>query len=140
MADSRTPNLDRPDEVVRFPGLRAELVEVGDVTIARITTEPGWRWSTHLRPRVGGQWCQARHLGLMLKGQWASDTATAGNGSTGPTTPSTSRQVTTPTFDSAGRGLHCADAIRLAARADGLCLRAGVHVGEVELVGDDVRA
>jgi class 3 adenylate cyclase len=43
------------------------------------------------------------------------------------------------TFDGAARALHCAAAIRRAAGRDDLHLRIGVHVGEVELVGQDVR-
>jgi class 3 adenylate cyclase len=43
------------------------------------------------------------------------------------------------TFDGSGRALQCAAAIRRIAREHGLRLRIGVHVGEVEMVGDDVR-
>ena len=43
------------------------------------------------------------------------------------------------TFDGPARALFCASAIRRAAHRDGLSIRAGVHVGEVELVGTDVR-
>ena len=43
------------------------------------------------------------------------------------------------TFDGPARALHCAAAIRRSANRAGLQLRAGVHVGEVELVGEDVR-
>ena len=43
------------------------------------------------------------------------------------------------TFDGPARALHCAAAIRKRANAVDLHMRAGVHVGEVELVGEDVR-
>ena len=43
------------------------------------------------------------------------------------------------TFDGPARALHCAAAIRRLASREGLQIRAGVHVGEVELVGEDVR-
>ena len=43
------------------------------------------------------------------------------------------------TFDSPGQALRCAAAIRDATNRDGLQIRAGVHVGEVEVVGEDVR-
>jgi class 3 adenylate cyclase len=42
-------------------------------------------------------------------------------------------------FDGAGRAIHAASAIRDAAHKDGLSIRAGVHSGEVEIVGDAVR-
>ncbi|MGH3137920.1 MAG: adenylate/guanylate cyclase domain-containing protein, partial [Gaiellaceae bacterium] len=43
------------------------------------------------------------------------------------------------TFDGPARALHCAAAIRRVAQSHGLEIRAGVHIGEVELVGEDVR-
>lgn len=42
-------------------------------------------------------------------------------------------------FDGAARALRCADALVSAAESDGLSIRAGVHTGEVEWSGDDVR-
>jgi class 3 adenylate cyclase len=55
------------------------------------------------------------------------------------------REVTTTgdgmlaTFEGPARALHCAAAIRRRATSAGLQIRAGIHVGEVELVGEDVR-
>jgi len=43
------------------------------------------------------------------------------------------------TFDSPGQALRCAVAIQGLARRDGLRMRAGVHIGEIELVDDDIR-
>jgi class 3 adenylate cyclase len=43
------------------------------------------------------------------------------------------------TFDGSARALHCAAAIRSAANRNDLHVRIGAHVGEVELVGEDVR-
>jgi class 3 adenylate cyclase len=42
------------------------------------------------------------------------------------------------TFDGPGRAIRCACAIRDSARTLGIDLRAGLHTGEIELVGDDV--
>ncbi|HEY6569249.1 MAG TPA: adenylate/guanylate cyclase domain-containing protein [Candidatus Limnocylindrales bacterium] len=42
-------------------------------------------------------------------------------------------------FDSPTRAVRCATAMVAASRAMGIEIRAGVHTGEVELVGDDVR-
>jgi class 3 adenylate cyclase len=41
-------------------------------------------------------------------------------------------------FDSAGRAVRCAEAIRQDAAALGLQLRAGIHTGEIELAGGDI--
>jgi class 3 adenylate cyclase len=42
------------------------------------------------------------------------------------------------TFDGPGRAIRCSCAIRDSARALGIDLRAGLHTGEIELIGDDV--
>jgi len=42
------------------------------------------------------------------------------------------------TFDGPARAIRCAKAIEEAVRAIGLEVRAGIHSGEVELIGDDV--
>jgi class 3 adenylate cyclase len=55
------------------------------------------------------------------------------------------REVTTTgdgmlaTFDGPARALHCAAAIHDRTHGEGFQIRTGVHVGEVELVGADVR-
>ena len=65
MPDPEFKSLDRPDETIEFPGAAAHLVELGDLTIAHLITQPGWRWSTNHRPVIGGDWCcQARHVGV----------------------------------------------------------------------------
>ena len=45
---------------------------------------------------------------------------------------------TLATFDGPARAIECALAIRDALRQLGLDVRAGVHIGEIELRGDDV--
>lgn len=62
MAEARAKSFDKPDETIEFPLLTAQIVEVGDFTVGRVVHQPGWRWSTHVRPSVGGEWCQARHV------------------------------------------------------------------------------
>jgi class 3 adenylate cyclase len=42
-------------------------------------------------------------------------------------------------FDGPARAIRCADAIRTAVAAIGLDIRAGVHTGECEIVGDSLR-
>jgi hypothetical protein len=70
MAESASKNLRTPDETIRLPGITEELVDLGDLTVGRTVQEPGWRWSTHTRPVVGGQWCAARHVGVVLSGRF----------------------------------------------------------------------
>ena len=42
------------------------------------------------------------------------------------------------TFDGPARAIHCTEAIRDAVAALGIEIRAGIHTGECELIGDDV--
>jgi class 3 adenylate cyclase len=58
-----------PDSTMEVEGVAERQVELGDLTVGRQRLEPGWRWSTHIRPHVGGDWCQARHVGVVLSGR-----------------------------------------------------------------------
>ncbi len=70
MVEARAKNLRSPDETLEFPGIKVQQVDLGDLTVGRIVTDPGWRWSTHVRPHVGGDWCEARHVGVVLSGRF----------------------------------------------------------------------
>ncbi len=225
MADVVSKSFDRPDDIVEFPKIRSEVVELGDLTVGRFTSEPGWRWSEHVRPTVGGEWCQARHVGFVVSGrlgidfmdgsrvvfepgdvfdippghdgftdsdeqcvqiEWTGIRAWAGFptgvhsrvlatllftdlvdstnlvGELGDTRwrallsqlfedsrnvldrfggieVDTTGDGILARFDGPARALHCASALRRCAESHGVRIRVGVHVGEVELVGSDVR-
>jgi class 3 adenylate cyclase len=225
MAEALSKNFENPDDVVEFPLIRTRIIELGDLTVGELVSEPGWRWSVHVRPTVGGEWCQARHVGFIISGTLGVDFSDGTHAKFGPgdvfdippghdgftvgdepcvnvewtgirawagfptgihsrvlmtllftdLVDSTAtaaelgdarwrhilsghfeatraelqhfggREVKTTgdgvlaTFDGPARALYCAAAIRRTARSQGLEIRAGVHVGEVELVGDDVR-
>src|SRR5438445_8227378 len=62
-------SLDRPDHALRIAGLIEDVVEIGDFTVGRIVHPPGWRWSKDMKPIVGGEWCAARHVGVVLSGR-----------------------------------------------------------------------
>ena len=62
-------SLDRPDETLRFGDLLQDSVDIGDFTVARVVHPPGWRWSTDMRPIVGGDRCMARHVGFVISGR-----------------------------------------------------------------------
>jgi class 3 adenylate cyclase len=61
--------LDEPDAIAAFDHGRAELIQLGGWTVGRTVQEPGWRWSTHVRPLVGTEWCMSHHMGLHLTGR-----------------------------------------------------------------------
>lgn len=69
------PGLDgksfrNPDESRVFDKGRADIVTLGDITMARTTAEPGWRWSEHIRPLAGTSSCQLHHLGFVVAGRF----------------------------------------------------------------------
>ena len=63
-------SFDAPDDVRRFPMGTVDLVHIGAVTMGRGTLEPGFRWSTSLKPIQGTASCQIHHLQLMLQGRF----------------------------------------------------------------------
>jgi class 3 adenylate cyclase len=69
VAEAFARRFESPDEVIEADHLRHERVEVGGMSLARDTHYPGWRWSTHVRPLVGTEWCESRHMGTVLQGR-----------------------------------------------------------------------
>lgn len=69
MSRTTSRSLDEPDESLMFDHGRVDWVVLGDQTVGRTVAQPGWRWSTHIQPIVGGEWCQTRHLGVILAGR-----------------------------------------------------------------------
>ena len=68
MIETILKRFETPDEVREFALGRFELVSIGGMTIGRATYQPGWKWSTHVGPRVGAERCTVEHLGLVLEG------------------------------------------------------------------------
>lgn len=217
-------NLSAPDEVVRFPGYTEYIVEIGDLTIARVIQEPGWVYSRDMATVDDGRWCEAHHVGVTISGRQGvvlrdgsrlefgpddvydippgHDGYTIGDEPaemiewSGPRTfggrlPSRNRVLTTllltdlvgstetlsqvgdtswrdllsrhyeanrallerhggrevettgdgmlAMFSAPAPAIRCAGGLRASAIREGLHVRVGVHVGEVELVGGHVR-
>jgi len=64
----RIKSLADPDEVITLEDTVAQTVQVGDLTVGRLVLQPGWRWSTHVRPMVGTDSCQFHHVGVGISG------------------------------------------------------------------------
>jgi mannose-6-phosphate isomerase-like protein (cupin superfamily) len=60
---------DAPDETRTPDKTKIDVVRMGGTTVARMTFEPGWRWSECVRPVAGTESCQARHLGVLQSGR-----------------------------------------------------------------------
>jgi hypothetical protein len=57
-----------PTEVREFPHGKAEILQVGEATIGRLTLEPGWRWSNDVKPIAGTESCEAPHFQYHVAG------------------------------------------------------------------------
>lgn len=69
MAGIISKSFDTPDETRTPQKTRVEVVRLGASTVARVTFEPGWRWSECIKPVVGTDSCQALHVGVVLGGR-----------------------------------------------------------------------
>ena len=58
----------KPEEVRTFPKGKVELVTMGGTTIGRATFEPGWRWSTCVKPIAKTNSCEAPHFQYQVSG------------------------------------------------------------------------
>jgi ethanolamine utilization protein EutQ (cupin superfamily) len=68
MAGLRSKSFDTPDERRTPDKTQLDVVELGGVTAARMTVQPGWRWAECIKPVVGTESCQAHHVGVIVEG------------------------------------------------------------------------
>ena len=69
MAGVQSRDFDSPDETRTPDKTQVDLVRMGGTTVGRFTFEPGWRWSECIKPVVGTESCQARHVGVVHSGR-----------------------------------------------------------------------
>jgi hypothetical protein len=69
MASAERKDLSHPDEAQSFEKGGVELVQVGGGTIGRLTLQPGWRWSEHVKPIANTDWCEAPHFQYHVAGR-----------------------------------------------------------------------
>ena len=58
-----------PDEVRTFEKGKLELLHIGDGVVGKITLQPGWRWSKHVKPIAGTDLCEAPHFQYQVAGR-----------------------------------------------------------------------
>ena len=57
------------DETRKFNRGRAEILKIGEGTVGCGVFEPGWRWSTDVKPIAGTKSCEVAHAGYCVTGQ-----------------------------------------------------------------------
>jgi quercetin dioxygenase-like cupin family protein len=68
MAKMEAKSFSAPDEVRQFEKGKVELVKVGGVLVGRGVFQPGWRWSTHVKPIAKTRLCEAPHFQYHISG------------------------------------------------------------------------
>ena len=68
MAGLQVGDFESPDETRKPDKTRVDVVKMGGNTAARLTLEPGWKWSECVKPVVGTESCQVRHVGVVQSG------------------------------------------------------------------------
>ncbi|HUI94021.1 MAG TPA: cupin domain-containing protein [Chitinivibrionales bacterium] len=58
----------KADEVRTFPKGKLELLNINGGTVGRATLEPGWRWSTSVKPVAKTEFCEAPHFQYQVSG------------------------------------------------------------------------
>src|SRR5881397_4098185 len=85
MAATEVKNFDSPDEVRPFEGNgKAEVLRIGGQTVGRGTFEPGWRWSSNVKPIAGTDSCQVSHLAYVISGRMRVFMDDGSEGEAGP--------------------------------------------------------
>jgi quercetin dioxygenase-like cupin family protein len=64
-------SLDAPEEIRPFEDGtgQLELISTDTGPVGRATFQPGWRWSTHVKPIAGTDSCLAPHMGYFVSGR-----------------------------------------------------------------------
>jgi quercetin dioxygenase-like cupin family protein len=68
MSAAERKTFDDPDETRTFEKGSLDLVDVAGAQIGRLVLEPGWRWSDHVKPLAGTEWCEAPHFQYHVSG------------------------------------------------------------------------
>ena len=68
MSAAERKTFDNPDETRTFEKGSLDLVDVAGAQIGRLVLEPGWRWSDHVKPLAGTEWCEAPHFQYHVSG------------------------------------------------------------------------
>lgn len=69
MTGITTIAFDHPDESRTFAHGRSDIVRVGNSAVAQISLEPKWHWADDVKPLVGTDTCQVRHVGYLVSGR-----------------------------------------------------------------------
>ncbi len=84
MSGLEVKRFSEPDERVTFELGHVDVLTIGPLTVGLEVEEPGWRWSTHVRPIAGTDRCEFHHTGMVVSGRLAVETRDGEVGEIGP--------------------------------------------------------
>ncbi len=67
-ANEELKQFGSPDDTREFELGRLDLVNIGGGEVGRLTLQPGWRWSEHVKPIANTDWCEAPHFQYHVSG------------------------------------------------------------------------
>lgn len=68
MAGLEVRDFSSPDETRAPDKTQIEIVRMGGASAARMSLQPGWRWSECIKPIAGTDSCQVHHIGVLISG------------------------------------------------------------------------
>jgi len=68
MAGLEVRDFSSPDETRAPDKTKIDIVHMGGASAARMSLQPGWRWSECIKPIVGTDSCQIHHEGMLASG------------------------------------------------------------------------
>ncbi|HEY2834540.1 MAG TPA: cupin domain-containing protein [Sporichthyaceae bacterium] len=68
MSTAEQRNFSTPDETRAFERGALDLMKIAGSEIGRLTLQPGWRWSDHVKPLAGTELCEAPHFQYHVQG------------------------------------------------------------------------
>ncbi len=69
MSDVEIKNFKQADDSREIPGGRIDTVRTTAGVVNMGTLQPGWRWSTHIKPLVGTDLCEVDHFDYVVSGR-----------------------------------------------------------------------
>ena len=63
-------NFSSPSETRSMEKGKVDLINIGGGVVGRFTLQPGWRWSSHVKPTVKTEWCEMPHFQYQVSGRF----------------------------------------------------------------------
>lgn len=69
MPRPQSRSFTQPEETRTFPHGTLRIINLDEVVVGQYELQPGWKWSTDVKPIAGTPYCQHHHMGYALQGR-----------------------------------------------------------------------